>query len=327
MLFKMIQLSLTIPLHRFTLPPVKKESLLAYFCLAGICIIWGTTFLVMRIGVMQFPPFLFAAIRQIIAGSLLCGLMLFVRKERFPSLKTLRIQAFRGFLMITCGNGLVSWAEVFVPSGLAAIICSTMPVMVIFINLSVNRSEMPNWIIGVGVVAGLSGIILVFSEFLTDFANPNYRLGIVLIFVATLTWAIGSLLTKRTIRDSNPFLNAGLQMFFGGLFCLPFSLVFDDLNNLSFSNEVLFALAYLILVGSIIAFSMYAYTLSKLPITIASLYSYVNPLVAVVLGWFVLQEKLNLKIGIAFLITVTGIYLVNYGYYHQKKKQYQTFKA
>lgn len=318
---------MTIPQHRFTLPPVKKESFLAYFCLAGICIIWGTTFLVMRIGVMQFPPFLFAAIRQIIAGSLLCGLMLFVRKERFPSLKTLRIQAFRGFLMITCGNGLVSWAEVFVPSGLAAIICSTMPVMVIFINLSVNRSEMPNWIIGVGVVAGLSGIILVFSEFLTDFANPNYRLGIVLIFVATLTWAIGSLLTKRTIRDSNPFLNAGLQMFFGGLFCLPFSLVFDDLNNLSFSNEVLFALAYLILVGSIIAFSMYAYTLSKLPITIASLYSYVNPLVAVVLGWFVLQEKLNLKIGIAFLITVTGIYLVNYGYYHQKKKQYQTFKA
>lgn len=318
---------MTIPQHRFTLPPVKKESFLAYFCLAGICIIWGTTFLVMRIGVMQFPPFLFAAIRQIIAGSLLCGLMLFVRKERFPSLKTLRIQAFRGFLMITCGNGLVSWAEVFVPSGLAAIICSTMPVMVILINLSVNRSEMPNWIIGVGVVAGLSGIILVFSEFLTDFANPNYRLGIVLIFVATLTWAIGSLLTKRTIHDSNPFLNAGLQMFFGGLFCLPFSLVFDDLNNLSFSNEVLFALAYLILVGSIIAFSMYAYTLSKLPITIASLYSYVNPLVAVVLGWFVLQEKLNLKIGIAFLITVTGIYLVNYGYYHQKKKQYQTFKA
>jgi drug/metabolite transporter (DMT)-like permease len=306
---------------------VKKESLLAYFCLAGICIIWGTTFLVMRIGVMHFPPFLFAAIRQLIAGALLCGFIILIRKENFPSLNTLRIQAFRGFLMITCGNGLVSWAEVFVPSGLAAIICSTMPVMVILINLSINRTEMPNWIIGIGVAAGLAGIILVFSEFLADFANPNYRLGIILIFVATLTWAVGSILTKRTIHDSNPFLNAGLQMFFGGFFCLPFSFAFDDLTHIVFSSEVLFALGYLIVFGSIMAFSMYAYTLSKLPITIASLYSYVNPLVAVVLGWFVLQEKLNIKIGIAFLVTVTGIYLVNYGYYHQKKKQYQSFKV
>lgn len=281
----------------------------------------------MRIGVMHFPPFLFAAIRQLIAGALLCGFIILIRKENFPSLNTLRIQAFRGFLMITCGNGLVSWAEVFVPSGLAAIICSTMPVMVILINLSINRTEMPNWIIGIGVAAGLAGIILVFSEFLADFANPNYRLGIILIFVATLTWAVGSILTKRTIHDSNPFLNAGLQMFFGGFFCLPFSFAFDDLNHIVFSSEVLFALGYLIVFGSIMAFSMYAYTLSKLPITIASLYSYVNPLVAVVLGWFVLQEKLNLKIGIAFLVTVTGIYLVNYGYYHQKKKQYQSFKV
>ena len=113
-------------------------------------------------------------------------------------------------------------------------------------------------------------------------------------------------------------------MFFGGLFCIPFSAGFDNLNDVVWTSEVVFALSYLILIGSVTAFSMYAYTLSKLPITIASLYSYVNPLVAVVLGWFVLEEKLNLKIGIAFLVTVTGIYLVNYGYQYQKKKQYQS---
>jgi drug/metabolite transporter (DMT)-like permease len=303
---------------------VKKETFIAYICLAGICLIWGTTFLVMRIGVMHFPPFLFAAIRQVTAGLILCSYFLLFRKEKFPSLNALRIQAFRGFLMITCGNGLVSWAEVFVPSGLAAIICSTMPVMVILINLSVNRSEFPTWIIGIGVLIGLSGIILVFSEYLADFANPNYRLGIILIFFATLTWAIGSILTKRTIQSSNPFLNAGLQMFFGGIFCIPFSIGFDNLNEIVWTSEVVFALSYLILIGSITAFSMYAYTLSKLPITIASLYSYVNPLVAVVLGWLVLEEKLNLKIGIAFLVTVAGIYLVNYGYQSQKKKLYES---
>lgn len=276
----------------------------------------------MRIGVMQFPPFLFAAIRQIIAGVLLVGFLYLVKKEKFPSWNVLRIQAFRGFLLITCGNGLVSWAEVFVPSGLAAIICSTMPVMVILINLTVNRSEVPNWIIALGVITGLSGIMLVFSEYLGDFANPNYRIGIILIFVATFTWAIGSILTKRKNYDTNPFLNAGMQMFFGGIFCLPFSFVFDDLSHVVFSTEVVFALSYLIIMGSVAAFSMYAYTLSKLPITIASLYSYINPLVAVVLGWLVLSEKLNMKIGLAFLITVLGIYLVNYGYQRQQRKNY-----
>ena len=109
-------------------------------------------------------------------------------------------------------------------------------------------------------------------------------------------------------------------MLFGGLFCIPFSLAFDNLDTITFSQEVIFALSYLIVVGSIGAFSMYAYTLSQLPLTIASLYSYVNPLVAVVLGWLVLSEKLNSKIGIAFLITVAGIYLVNYGYMVQHRK-------
>lgn len=306
--------------------PVKKENLLAYICLAGISIIWGTTFLVMRIGVMQFPPFLFAAIRQIMAGSLLCGFLLIFKKENLPSLTTLRIQAFRGFLMITCGNGLVSWAEVVVTSGLAAIICSTLPVMVILINLAINRNERPTPTIVFGSVIGLAGIVLIFSEFLSDFINPQYQIGILLIFTATFTWGIGSILTKRSIQNSNPFLNAGLQMLFGGIFCLPFSFVFDDLHHIVWTSDVLFALSYLIIVGSISAFSMYVYTLSKLPMTIASLYSYINPLVAVVLGWLVLEEKLNLKIGIAFLITVGGIYLVNYGYQQQKKKQYESLK-
>jgi len=301
---------------------VKKETALAYFCLAGISLIWGTTFLVMRIGVMHFPPFLFAAIRQLVAGSLLVGFFLLIKREKFPSLDTLRIQAFRGFLMITCGNGLVSWAEVFVTSGLAAIICSTMPIMVILINLSINKNERPTWLITFGSITGLAGIILVFSEFLSDFINPNYRIGILLIFAATLTWALGSILTKRTSANSNPFLNAGLQMFFGGFFCLPFSLTFDNLNQIVWTGDVFFALSYLILIGSITGFSMYAYTLSKLPMTIASLYSYINPLVAVLLGWLILDEKLNFKIGIAFMVTIFGIYLVNYGYQQQKKNQY-----
>jgi drug/metabolite transporter (DMT)-like permease len=112
-------------------------------------------------------------------------------------------------------------------------------------------------------------------------------------------------------------------MLFGGFFCLTFSLVFDNLHHIVWTQEIFFALSYLIVIGSIAGFSMYAYTLSKLPITIASLYSYINPLVAVALGWLILDEKLNFKIGIAFMVTIFGIYLVNYGYQQQKKKQYR----
>ena len=160
---------------------------------------------------MHFPPFLFAAIRQLTAGLLLSGFMLLIRNEKFPSLSTLRFQVFRGFLMFTLGNGLVSWAELFVSSGLAAIICSTMPVMVILINLSINKNERPTWVITLGSITGLAGIILVFSEFLSDFINPNYSVGVLLIFTATLTWALGSILTKRTSANSNPLLNAGFK--------------------------------------------------------------------------------------------------------------------
>ncbi len=291
---------------------------MAYIYLAGICIIWGTTFLVMRIGVQGFPPFLFASIRQCGAGIILVGFLMLFKKVALPTFSHIIKQAIAGFLMITMGNGLVSWAEVYIPSGLAAIICSLMPVWVIIINLTINRSERPNALIVMGVLIGLAGILIVFGEHFADFANSNYRIGIMLTFVASLTWAWGSINMKRSADGSNPYQNAGLQMVFGGLWCFIISLVVDDYSSFSWSTIPYLPLLYLSLVGSLAAFAMYAYLLTKLPLTIASLFSYINPLVAVILGWLILDEKLNTKIGFAIAITVLGIYLVNLGY--QRKK-------
>ncbi len=229
--------------------------------------------------------------------------------------------AVMGFLMITLSNGLVSWAEVFVDSGIAAIICSLMPVLVILINLSVNRSELPNSMIIVGVIIGLVGIVLIFSEHLQNFTNSNYTIGILLIFIATVSWAVGSILVRRVNQNSNLFQNAGIQMIFGGVWCLPLSFLFDDLTFVHWTSATLYSLVYLSIFGSAIAYVLYYYAISKLPMTIASLYSYINPLVAVVLGWLVLDEKLNLKIGAAFIVTVTGIYIVNRGYQQIQKNR------
>lgn len=293
---------------------IKREQRLAYLCLGGICIVWGTTFLAMRIGVMSFPPFLFAGLRQFAAGVLLSSYLLLIRKIPFPTLAQLGRQAFGGFLMMTLGNGLVSWGEVYVPSGVAAIICSFMPVFVTLINLTINRTEMPNGLIVIGVVTGLVGILLVFREHLAAFVDARYRLGILFIFTASLSWALGSVIIKRSNQNTNVFLNSGMQMIFGSIGCFILSLLFDDLHGIHWTTTTLYSLSYLILIGSMAAFAMYTYALTKLPITIASLYSYINPLVAALLGWVILNEKLNSIIWVAMVITILGIYLVNRGY-------------
>jgi len=297
---------------------LKKDILTAYIALGAICLIWGTTYLALRIGVLHFPPFLFVVIRQLISGSLLGGIMLTLGKATLPSRDHIIRQAIAGFFMISMGNGLVAYAEVLIPSGVAAIICSLMPMMVILINLTLNREEKPTIPILLGVLVGLVGIIMIFGEHVDEFSNREYQVGIFMIFAAIVCWAGGSVWLKKKNTEGNLFLNASLQMFFGALWLIPCSFLFDDFSAVSWSAEAAISLAYLIVFGSVIAYACYSYTLQKLPMTILSLYAYVNPVVAVILGWLVLDEKLNLKIAVAIAITVAGIYIVNRGYYLSK---------
>ncbi len=292
----------------------RDKNLLAYFALGAVCIIWGTTYLVLRIGVTQFPPFLFSMLRFLAAGPILLLFTALSGKVSWPDRSTLFNQAICGLLMITLGISVVGWAEVYISSGVAAIVCSMMPIWTVIINVIVTKDEKPNWLIIVGLATGLSGIILIFGEHLSEFSNANYTKGILLTFMANLSWAIGSIWIKKKNQNSNPFLNAGLQMLFGGLFLIPFTLVFDDYSQIQWNNEVVFSLIYMILIGSAAAYACYSYAIKKLPMTLVSLYAYINPVVAVILGWLVLSEKLNFQIGLAIAITVLGIYLVNRGY-------------
>lgn len=292
---------------------------IAYMALAAVCLIWGTTYLALRIAVDDFPPFLFTAIRQTIAGILLLSFMLTAGKASFPNKEMLIRQSVGGFFMITLGNGLVAWGELIIPSGVAAIICSMMPVIVILINLAIEKDEKPTVPILIGAALGMVGIIMIFGEHLSEFSKKEYILGIVAIFGAVLSWAAGSIWIKKKNTDSNAFVNAGLQMFFGGLWCFPISLGLDDLHQMSWSTQTTWSMLYLIVFGSIVAYASYSYALRKLPMTIVSMYAYINPLVAILLGALVLDEKLNLKIVVAFMLTVGGIYIVNRGYQLRKE--------
>ncbi len=293
----------------------KPENLLfAYLSLAAVCLIWGTTYLALRIGVTQFPPFLFSLLRFMCAGPILLILVLIVGKQKWPDRKTLFNQAVSGVFMVTLGISMVGWAEVYISSGMAAIICSMMPIWTVLINVIVTKDEKPNWLIIVGLATGLSGILLIFSEHLTEFSNGNYQAGIAITFIANLCWAIGSIWIKKKNQNINPFLGAGLQMTFGGIALVPLSLLLDDYSTIQWSTEVVYSLIYMILIGSVAAYACYSYAIKKLPMTLVSLYAYINPIVAVVLGWLILNEKLNNRIALAILITLVGIYIVNRGY-------------
>jgi drug/metabolite transporter (DMT)-like permease len=291
-----------------------RKDYIAYLALAAVCLIWGTTYLALRIAVLHFPPFLFTAIRQTTAGLVLLTFLFTLGKAAWPGKQHIIRQAIGGFFMLTLGNGLVAYAEMDIPSGVAAIICSLMPVMVIIINLILSKEEKPNVPIIIGVILGLIGIIMIFGEHVAEFSKTQYIIGIILTFGAVIAWAGGSIWIKKRNTDSNPFVNAGIQMLFGGIWCFPLSLMFDDLSNVTWSSEAVWSLVYLIIFGSLIAYASYSYALRKLPMTIVSMYAYINPLVAVLLGWMVLDEKLNAQIIIAFVLTVAGIYIVNRGY-------------
>lgn len=291
-----------------------KSQIFAYLALAVVCIAWGTTYLALRIGVMEFPPFLFSALRQITAGIILLGMMVVLTKQKLPSKSVVLNQAVGGFFMITMGNGLVGWAEMFVPSGITAIICSMVPIWVIVINVIVAKEEKPNFPILLGLGIGLSGIIMIFGQNLTEINSSVYMIGIIMIIIANLGWAGGSIWMKKKNHASDPFVNAGLQMFFGGMLLLPVSAIFDNYATIHWSVNVIYSLTYLILVGSVAAYACYSYAIKKLPITIVTLYAYINPIVAIVLGWLVLNEVLNLRIVVAIAITLAGVYLVNRGY-------------
>jgi len=298
---------------------INKNNGKAYLALAVVCIVWGTTYLALRVGVLAFPPFLFSAIRQVSAGIiLLAGLgisgKLKIRKQDFL------LQLVPGVLMIALGNGVIGWSERYIPSGLAALIVSVLPVYVVGINyVSGIDKKRPNYFIVLGLIFGCSGIGLMFRDNLSDLFNPEYLLGMLIAFSSCLAWAIGSVYVKHKPSNNNVLTNAAIQMFIGGIVLLLMSFTLDDYSELkNLTLESVWALVYLTLFGSVLAYSCFVYTLKELPIGVASLYAYVNPFIALFLGFLILGESLTWITLLALAAVLTGMYLINKGYKIQK---------
>ncbi len=287
----------------------------AYLALAAICIIWGTTYTAIKLAVRDFPPFLLVGIRQTSAGLLLLGVAFASGKLKvMPDRRYVARQAITGLATITGGNGFITWGMQFVSSGLAAIIGSLTPVIVVFVNLAWRGTERINSRVLAGVLLGFGGLALIFSDGWQDFMKPEYRWGIAGCFSSCVTWSLGTVMAKRwNSPNVSPLLNAGLQITTGGLGGLVLSFFFDKNHYIHHTSEGWMALVYLITIGSALAFTLYMFALKHLSATVSSLYTYINPTVAIILGWLFLGESLTLWEGFGMLVTIAGVWLVNSG--------------
>jgi drug/metabolite transporter (DMT)-like permease len=251
-----------------------------------------------------------AGIRQLIGGS--CYLLFFFLKgAKLPKLKDLLPLFILAFLNFVCSNGLSTWGVKYISAGLGSIIGAIFPLWLVIIGLFSAKEKIPRKAI-IGLLLGFGGVCIIFYEHLQDFFNPNFRFGIMLSLIATWTWAFGSLYTKKQAANFNPYFSLGFQMVIAGAALLSIS-TFDQ-NFLPFTQipyQSWLSIGYLVIFGSLIAFVCYLYSLQNLPTEQASIYAYINPVVAVLLGAFIFDEKLTTILVLGGMVTLYGVYIVN----------------
>ncbi|WP_140486372.1 DMT family transporter [Flavobacterium sp. GSA192] len=279
---------------------------------------WGTTWIASKEGVRYIPGIQMAAIRQFIAG-LLYILFFLVTKAPWPKGKQWKTIVILAVLNFTLSNGLSTAGVKYISSGLGAIIAAIFPIWVVLISFF--RGERIAKLAVTGTLISFIGICVIFYEHLGDFLIPDFRLGIILSVIATITWAFGTLYTRKKAASFNPYFSLGLQMFISGILLFAYNGATGISVNLSeIPINTWYAIAYLVIVGSLITFTIFIYSLQNLPPEVSSLYAYMNPVVAVLLGSVIFDETLSISIALGGIVTLFGLYLVNQSLRRSRKK-------
>lgn len=281
----------------------------AYWALAAISFFWGTTWFVSKLALKHIPPLQMTGIRQSAAGILLIGYFL-LKKRPIPSLNELGFHLLMGFLLISCSNGLTTWAVAYIPSYLGALISCLMPFVMVIVNFAVFRESIKPMAV-FGLVVGFAGVAILLSSFIEELGGDHFLFGVILTLMGVATWTTGTLITSKNRRKINAFEGIGWQMLFGGIILYIASLLTGQ--HVAFSEipfQTWMLIVYLTAVGSIFCFLCYLYTLIHLPIDLVTVYVYINPLVALLMGVVLLNEKITVSIVIGALTIIAGIYLV-----------------
>jgi len=288
----------------------KGEKAKALFALAAVCILWGTTWIASKEGVRHMPALQLASIRQLIAGLLYVGFFL-IKGAKLPKGKEWIPILVLSFLNFILSNGLSTWGVKYISAGLGSIIGAIFPLWLVVIGLFSAKGQIPSKAI-FGLLLGFGGVCIIFADHLQDFLNADFRLGIILSVIATWTWAFATLYTKSQAAHFNPYFSLGLQMLISGILLFTFTNITGNAVPVTeIPWESWMSIGYLVIFGSLTAFICYLYALQRLPTEQASIYAYVNPMVAVICGALIFHERITIFITVGGLVTLMGVYLVN----------------
>ncbi|MFK5957484.1 MAG: EamA family transporter [Lutibacter sp.] len=291
--------------------PKSKNIVLIIIAFFSIYVIWGSTYLLNKIAVSELPPFMLASIRFISAGVLIfmiakiIGYKLSITKKQFAN------TAVAGFLFLTFGNGVIVWALRFVDSGFAALEISAQPLVVLLLMRFFDGKKIKLMSV-IGVILGVIGIYLLVSQ-KQVISQEGTMLGIIMIFACMLSWGYGSLFVAKADLPSNYFVNTGYQMITGGIMLFIASLTFGEHWTFptEWSQPVQLSMLLLIVFGGIVAFTSFNYLLKTVSPEKVATSTYVNPIIALTLGWYFLNEQITLQSVIAAIVLLTGVYFIN----------------
>lgn len=293
---------------QFSVSSSRSALLLAF---AAIYLIWGSTYLAIRVAVEALPPFLMAGTRFMLAGSLLYAWLTFKGRARATSRQWLD-NAVVGALLLVGGNGLVVWAEQAIPSGITTLIISISPLFMVLIDWLLPKGAKPTWPTLIGLALGFGGLVLLIGGGVPGGPPLDlWRCGGLL--VACISWSIGSLYSRYTKQPAEPMTAATLQMLLGGTMMLVIGLARGELADFHAASLTLYPVAawvYLVVAGSLVAFPSYVYVLKHSTPARASTYAYVNPVVAVILGWLILHEPVTGRTLLASAIIVAAVAII-----------------
>ena len=286
----------------------KREETTIILAYLAVCIIWGSTYLAIRIGVSDFPPVLFAGLRFLIAGSLVL-LFAYFKGYKFPDdFNGVKRQSIVGLFLLMGGNGIVVWAEQWVYSGATALIMAIGPIFNALLELILPKSPrigLKGWI---GLLIGFSGVaLLVLTGSEAEIVDAS---GGLLVLLAAFLWSMGSVYSKTFKASGSIVANIGIQMLSGGIGLTIVGLLLGEASNLHLTGRGVGALAYLIFIGSILGYSSYIYLLQKWPASKAGTYAYINPVVGVFLGAIILNEPVSPYVLVSAIIILGGVFLV-----------------
>lgn len=287
---------------------------LVILCFAAIYLIWGSTYLGIGLAIQSMPPHIMAAVRFIISGAVL---YLFMRWRGAPAPKLIhwRSALIIGIFLLGLGNGSVAWAETMIPTGLAALIIAVTPLWMVLMEWARPHGTKPRASVFIGIALGIVGMLLLIGPAALGLDATLNPWGIALILSASVSWAFGSIYSRHAQLPESPLVLTGMEMLTGGVFLLGMSFALGEWQNFSFAQVTTvswLALVYLILFGSFLGFSAYVFLLQVSTPAKVSTYAYVNPIVAVFLGWAFLGETITPTTLIASAIIVAGVAIITY---------------